>query len=372
MEELDNIFEEVISESVVNEIDVVREEDYSKPFKHWIHSSNSDNIEPFKEFLETLNVIFKRIPGIRTTNNMKYHPKFSKIDMDQNNLPVTLKNCLIFDVHRPSYIMMRNLYNVIDFCASMHGVSRRVMIDDSNMETYGRKNVSSFRQMTIDVFENMCLNEPTLKTGFGGMHWFDMHQADADEREIKFCDLEMKCKMQILRDMTSFHLDNTSINCIANEMEELCGLFNGLICESVSRVKMKMTGIHRINFRYMYMGMAELRAQRYLDQKPSMLQNNANIFVGKTTVYRITDGRIVIMCSEKNHGAGERGFICLTLSYRKKTYNWESIEKSLCDIIFSSPNNTNLGLDEKIARLRVSLFPLEYTNKRKLMRLWKS
>jgi hypothetical protein len=157
-------------------------------------------------------------------------------------------------------------------------------------------------------------------------------------------------------------------------MEELRGLFDGLVCESVSNVKIKMTGIHGINFRYMYMGMAELRATRYLDQKPLSLrlQNDAKIFVEKTTVYRITDGRIVIMCSEKNHGAGERGFICMTLSYRKKTYNWESIEKSLRDIIFSSPKNTNLDLDEKIARLHESLFPLEYTNKRKLMRLWKS
>lgn len=373
MEVLDNIFEEVISESVVNEIDVVREEDCSKPFKHWVHSSNSgfSNNDSFKEFLETLETIFKRIPGIRTTRNMKMHPKYSKIDMIHDNLPEVLKNCLIFDVHRPSYIMMRNLYNVIDFCASIHGVSRMLMIDDSNMEAHGKKVVSAFMLMTIDVFENMCLNEPTLNTDFGSMHWFDMHQADADEREIKFCDLEMKCKMQILRDMTSFHLDNTSINCIANEMEELRGLFDGLVCESVSKVKMKMTGIHGINFMYMYMGMAELRAQRYLDQKPRY-KNNADIFVGKTTVYRITDGRIVIMCSEKNHGAGERGFICMTLSYMKKTYNWESIEKSLCDVIFSSPKNTNLGFEEKLARLRRSLIPLEYKNKRNLMRLWRS
>lgn len=372
--DLDNIFEEVISESVVNKIDVVREEDCSKPFKHWIHSSNSgfSNNDSFKEFLDTLETIFKRIPGIRTTRNMKKHPKFSKIDMDQNNLPETLKNCLIFDVHRPSYIMMRNLYNVIDFCASMHGVRRVLMIDDSNMETYGRKNVSALRQMTIDVFENMCLNEPTMKTDFGGMHWFDMHQADADEREIRFCDLEMKCKMQILRDITSFHLDNTSINCIANEMEELRGLFDDLLCESVSKAKMRMNGIHGINFRYMYMGLAELRAQRYLDEKSTLFKNDAKLFVGKTTVYRITDGRIVIMCSEKNHGAGERGFICMTLSYRKNMYNWKSIEKSLRDIIFSSPKNTNLGLDEKIARLRESLFPLEYRNKRKQIRLWRS
>ena len=374
MEALDNIFEVVISESVVNEIDVVQEEDCSKPFKHWVHSSNSgfSNNDSFKEFLKTLETIFKRIPGIRTTRNLKMHPKYSKIDINHDNLPEVLKNCLIFDVQRPSYIMMRNLYNVIVFCTSMYDVSRRVMIDDSNIETYGRKDVSSFRQMTIDVFENMCLNEPTLKTGFGGLHWFDMHQADADEREIEFCDLEMKCKMQILRDITSFHLDNTSINCIVNEMEELRGLFDELVCESVSKVKMKITGIHGINFKYMCMGMEELRSQRYLEQKPSRLQKNANIFVGNTTVYRITDGRIVIMCSEKNHIAGERGFICISLSYRKKTYNWESIEKSLREIIFSSMNNTNLGLDEKIARLRESLFPLEYKNKRKLMRLWRS
>ena len=361
MNELDEIFTEVAVEAQ-KETDELVDKTYQAPFKHWIDTEYYD--VNFDNCLSYLKKVFRTMPDVRFTDDFKYHPLLDK------NFIKNREHTLIFDFNRASYNLLKCVFDIIYDAAEKYGVMHNLRIDTRLLRN-NFKNLSvedSRAEFIMNSYnETMLKNmQPGDRTYFGAYHWYDLHRNDANEREIIYSNLEDKCKIRILKQISGCILENIPIRLNANEMEELNGIFDDYSIPDVVMARKRIEGMQGVRFDIYYMGMDELRSHMF---RHSGFAFPNQFIIGKTEVWRMVDGRIVIICSFKNHNPCQRAFVTMTLAFRKRQFNWETIKKAM-DLIFRRSNNS-LELDEKVGLLKKSLCPLEYSNKRnKLMRLY--
>lgn len=357
MNELDNIFTEIAIEAQNEPVDLV-DDAYQAPYKHWIDTGYYT--VDFSACIFFLKKVFKAIPDVRFTDDFKYHPL-----LDEN----FIKNpeyTLIFDFKRPSYILVKRVYEIIKYASQKYSVYHILRIDGKHIKSNKGSDIKSLFIMSC-YDEMMLKNNSDDPTYHGSYHWYDLHRRVSHEREIIYGRLEEKCKINILKHINGCILENVPMNNVVNEMEELNGIFDEYAIPDVVMARRRIEGIQGVRFDIYYMNIKALRSHSF--------SHDGFVFpdkfiIGKSEAYRIVDGRIVIVCSFDNHQPEQRAFVTITFSFRKRQFNWESINKAL-NIIFRQDINRTVEFENKLEILKKSLCPLEYSNHRnKLMRFY--
>ena len=362
MKELDEIFTEVAVEAQ-KETDELVDKTYQAPFKHWISTEYYD--VNFDDCLRYLKRVFRSMPDVRFTDDFKYHPLLD------DNFIKNSEHTLIFDFKRPSFKLLSCVFDIISEAAGKFGIMHSLRIDTRLLR-------NNFKNLTLDdsksEFIMKCYDDSMLKNMnptdaiyYSSYHWYEMLKNKANEREIIYSRLAEKCKIRILKQISGCILENIPIRLNANEMEELRGLFDDYSIPDVVMARKRIEGMQGIRFDIHYMGIEELRSHTF---RHSGFSFSNKFIIGESEVWRMVDGRIVIICSFKNHNPGQRAFVTMTLAFRKRQFNWESIFKAL-NLIFRQDIHRTAEFERKLEMLKRSLCPLEYTNRRnKLMRLY--